>query len=114
RAPIDEASKQTLQNVHAAYDMERHTRAGSPQAAQLTDEFIDSFGIVGSPEHCIGRLRELAALGIERFIIVGPSIDADRDAARVARQLFVDAVLPALHDTQDSPGTARTEVAHAT
>jgi len=117
RAPIDDASKQTLRNVHAAYDMERHTRAGSPQAAQLTDEFIDSFGIVGSPEHCIGRLRELASLGIERFIIVGPSIDADRDAARVARQLFVDDVLPALHDTPRSTTSTRTtpraEAAHA-
>ena len=117
RAPIDDASKQTLRNVHAAYDMERHTRAGSPQAAQLTDEFIDSFGVVGSPEHCVGRLRDLAELGIERFIIVGPSIDSDRDAARVARQLFVEDVLPALHDTPRSTTSTRTtpraEAAHA-
>lgn len=115
RAPIDEASEQTLRNVHAAYDMERHTRAGSAQAAQLTDAFIDSFGIVGSAEHCVVRLRELAALGVERFIIVGPSIDADRDEARVARRLFVDAVLPALHDTNTTAMAAnRTEPAHAT
>ena len=119
RTPIDDVSKQTLRNVHAAYDMERHTRAGSPQAAQLTDEFIDSFGVVGSPEHCVGRLRDLAELGIERFIIVGPSVDADRDAARLARQVFVDAILPAMHETrsrspQPSPATTPTEASHAT
>jgi len=122
--PIDDASKQTLRNVHAAYDMERHTRAGSAQAAQLTDEFIDSFGIVGPAEHCIARLRALAALGVERFIVVGPSIDADREAAGLARRMFADDVLPALHET--TPATANaaasarlvaanhTEDAHAT
>jgi 5,10-methylenetetrahydromethanopterin reductase len=121
RTPIDDASRETLQNVHRAYDMERHTRAGSPQAAQLTDEFIDRFGIVGSPDHCIARLRELACLGIERFIVVGPSIDADRDEAGVARRLFVDTVLPALTSTRStstsvastSVASASTESAHA-
>jgi len=122
RTPIDEASAQTLRDVHAAYDMERHTRAGSPQAGQLTAEFIDRFGIVGSPEHCIARLRELAAIGIGRFIVVGPSIDADRDEAAVSRRLFVDEILPAFRaSTPTTPRTdsatlaaTPTEAAHAT
>jgi 5,10-methylenetetrahydromethanopterin reductase len=118
RAPIDDESRQTLLDVHRAYDMERHTRAGSPQASQLTADFVDRFGILGPPEHCIARLRALAALGIERFIVVGPSIDADREEGIRARQLFVDEVLPALRDaTTPTPNTAiptTKEAAHAT
>lgn len=117
RAPIDDASRATLQNVHRSYDMERHTRAGSPQASQLTDEFADSFGIVGSAEHCIERLADLVELGIERFIVVGPSVDADREAATVARRLFVDDVLPAIRaltPTAAHPSRSTgTEPAHA-
>ena len=68
----------------ASYDMHQHTRAGSPQAATLTDDFVDRFGIVGPAEHCIQRLGELTRLGIDRFIVVGPSVDVDRQQAKVA------------------------------
>jgi 5,10-methylenetetrahydromethanopterin reductase len=98
RAPTDEASARVLHDVHDAYDMGRHTRARSPQAATLTDDFIDRFGIVGPPEHCVRRLRELADLGVDRFVVVGPSIDSDRDAARTAVATFVAEVLPALQE----------------
>ena len=103
RTPIDAASQQVLERVHRAYDMERHTRGGSPQAAELTDGFIDRFGVAGPPDHCIRRLGELAALGIDRFVVVGPSFDADRRQARSAAALFVQEVLPALHEI---PGDA--------
>ena len=98
RTPIDVTSEQVLRDVHGAYDMGRHTRARSPQAGRLTDDFIDRFGIVGPAGQCIERLRALAALGIDRFIVTGPSGDADREAAVLARRTFVTGVLPALRD----------------
>jgi 5,10-methylenetetrahydromethanopterin reductase len=98
RTPIDAESEKVLHDVHDAYDMGRHTRAGSPQADRLTGEFIDRFGVVGPPEVCIERLRALAALGIDRFVVVGPSRDADRDEATLATRLFAAEVLPALRD----------------
>jgi alkanesulfonate monooxygenase SsuD/methylene tetrahydromethanopterin reductase-like flavin-dependent oxidoreductase (luciferase family) len=94
--PIDADSERLLHELHDRYDMNQHTRAGSPQAGTLTPEFAGRFGILGSSEHCLGRLRELAALGIDRFIIVGPSMDADREQARVAYDAFVAEVLPAI------------------
>jgi 5,10-methylenetetrahydromethanopterin reductase len=94
--PIDAESEQVLRAVHDRYDMNQHTRAGSPQAQMLTGGFATRFGILGPPEHCIGRLRELADLGIDRFVIVGPSMDADREQARAAQAAFVSDVLPAL------------------
>ncbi|HEX7165930.1 MAG TPA: LLM class flavin-dependent oxidoreductase [Acidimicrobiales bacterium] len=99
RAPIDDASSRVLQDVHRTYDMHQHTRAGSPQATRVTAEFADRFAILGPPDHCIRRLRELAAIGIDRFVVVGPSIDADRDEARRATQTFANEVLPAIKES---------------
>ena len=99
RTPIDAESAAVLHHVHDAYDMNDHSRAGSAQAGQLTPGFVDRFGIVGPPEHCIARLRALVDLGVDRLIIVGPSADADRDEARRARDLFEHEVLPSMKET---------------
>jgi 5,10-methylenetetrahydromethanopterin reductase len=96
RSPIDDTSREVLANVHGAYDMHRHTRAGSPQAAQLTPEFVDRFGIVGPAGHCVARLQELVTLSIDKLIVTPPSAEADRDGARKAMQTFATDVLPAI------------------
>jgi 5,10-methylenetetrahydromethanopterin reductase len=78
------------------YDMTHHTRADSRQAAALSPEFIDRFGIVGPPEACADRLNDLIELGLEKLIIVGPSMGADRDKALAAMARFPADVLPLL------------------
>jgi len=103
RSPIDATSEAVLHDVHDHYDMNQHTRAGSPQAARLTQEFVDRFGIVGPAEHCVDRLRQLADLGIDRFIVVGPSMDAEQDEARLAQKMFVGEVLPAIREVTNAP-----------
>lgn len=99
RAPIDADGRAVLDRIHGAYDMNNHTRGRSGQAAALTADFADHFGIVGPARTCIERLRELAALGIDRFVIVGPSIDADPAEAKRARRAMSAEVLPELKDT---------------
>jgi 5,10-methylenetetrahydromethanopterin reductase len=94
--PMFDGGADTLGRLHDAYDMRSHTRADSPQAAQLDPEFVDHFGIVGPPSYCVDRLQELAALGLDRFTIVGPSLGADPAEASAAVARFVDEVLPAL------------------
>lgn len=96
RTPIDADSEAVLGQVHGAYDMTMHTRSGSAQAATLSGEFTDRFAVVGPAEHCIERLRSLLALGIDRLVVVGPSIDADAGEAKRARHDMVAEVLPAL------------------
>jgi 5,10-methylenetetrahydromethanopterin reductase len=96
RTPTDERSRGQLERIHAAYDMNHHTQSASGQAASLDDDFIDRFGIVGPPARCIERLQGLASLGIDRFIVVGASIDADRTEAERSRTTMVAEVLPAL------------------
>jgi 5,10-methylenetetrahydromethanopterin reductase len=94
--PVDAGQRDTLAAVHDAYDMTRHTQVGSPQAARLTPEFIDRFGIVGPPDTCVARLEELAGLGLDKLIVTGPTLGADRDEARAARDRFAAEVLPGL------------------
>lgn len=94
--PLADEDRATLQKLHSSYDMTKHTQTGSAQANTLNDDFVDRFGICGSPAYCVERLQELATLGIDKFIIVGPSLGSDPAEARVAMHTFTNEVLPAL------------------
>jgi len=95
--PMDEGAKGLLQEVHDAYDMRRHTQAGSPQAERLTADFAEGFAVLGPADRCVARLRALTDLGLTHLVIVGPSLGSDPTEARAAQQRFVAEVLPALH-----------------
>jgi 5,10-methylenetetrahydromethanopterin reductase len=94
--PASEADRVLLRRVHDAYDMNRHARTGSQQAALLDARFANRFAVFGPPAHVIARLRELVGLGLERLMIVGASVGADREQARACEARFVREVLPAL------------------
>jgi 5,10-methylenetetrahydromethanopterin reductase len=94
--PASEADRALLRRVHDAYDMNRHARTGSRQAAILDGDFADRFAVLGPPAHCIARLRDLLALGLERLLIVGASLGADRAQAQACEARFVKEVLPEL------------------
>ena len=96
--PVSDEQRDVLTSVHGAYDMTRHTMSGSAQSQLLTDSFVDRFGVTGDGPHCVERLRQLTDLGLERLVIVGPSIGSDPDRARAARDRFQAEVLPAFHD----------------
>ena len=94
--PASEADRALLRRVHDAYDMNRHARTGSQQAALLDADFATRFAVYGPPAAVIARLRELSTLGLERFMIVGASVGADRAQALACEARFVREVLPAL------------------
>ena len=94
--PASAEQRDAFAAVHDAYDMNRHTQVGSPQAATLTPDFIERFGIVGTSDECAHRLRELVGLGLDKLIVTGPTLGADPDEARAARERFATEVLPAL------------------
>jgi 5,10-methylenetetrahydromethanopterin reductase len=94
--PVSAQQAEVMRRLHDDYDMRQHTRADSTQAALLTDDFVDSYAIVGPPEHCIERLRTLQALGLDKFVVVGATVGADPDAARRADELFTRDVLAVL------------------
>lgn len=94
--PVSDAQRQVLESVHHAYDMNRHTMAAAPQAERLTEEFAARYAIIGPAGECVERMQALIELGVERFVVIGPSLDADREAAGRATRRFVEEVLPAL------------------
>jgi 5,10-methylenetetrahydromethanopterin reductase len=94
--PFDAGERDALAAVHSAYDMTRHTQVGSPQAAALTPEFIDRFGVVGTADACLRRLTDLVGLGLDKLVVTGPTVGADPAEARSAVERFTAEVLPAL------------------
>jgi len=96
RGPVEPDERDTFAAVHDAYDMTRHTQVGSPQASTLTPEFIERFGIVGTPETCAQRLGDLVDLGLDKLIVTGPTLGADPAEARAALARFATEVLPAI------------------
>jgi 5,10-methylenetetrahydromethanopterin reductase len=96
--PAAEDQRRVFEDLHDRYDMKHHTQSDSPQTRTLTPEFIESYAIVGPAQHCEARLRALAALGVERVVVIGPSAGSDRDEARRAERTLVEEVLPAFRD----------------
>ncbi|MFO1158819.1 MAG: LLM class flavin-dependent oxidoreductase [Reyranellaceae bacterium] len=94
--PMSADDRQVLEALHSNYDMKAHTRGDSRQAATLTDDFVDRMAIVGSPDRCIERLRDLARLGLDKVAISGATRGASVEAAAVGRELLVKQVLPGM------------------
>jgi 5,10-methylenetetrahydromethanopterin reductase len=95
-AGLAERDRAIVAEVGERYDSNLHLVNTAPHTAGLEADFIDRFAIVGDPEECVRRLRELAALGLERFVVTGVSFGADPTEARRADQLMREEVLPAL------------------
>jgi 5,10-methylenetetrahydromethanopterin reductase len=97
-AGLADADRAVVADVGRRYDSNEHLSNTAAHNAALNPEFVDRFAVVGSPDVCADRLRGLADLGIERFVITGASFRADREHARTARQLLTREVLPALRE----------------
>ena len=95
-AGLDDRDRAIVEQVGRSYDSNQHLMNSAEHTSALADEFVDRFAVIGPPERCAARLDELAALGLERFVITGPTLDADPAEARVAGRLTRDELLPAL------------------
>jgi 5,10-methylenetetrahydromethanopterin reductase len=97
-AGLGEADRAVVAEVGRTYDSNQHLSNAAAHTAALNPEFVDRFAVVGAPVVCAERLRGLADLGIERFVITGASFRADREHARTAEHLLTGELLPALRD----------------
>ncbi len=94
--PLSDSQKQVLQNLHSAYDMRKHTHGDSAQAGVLTPEFIDQFGVVGTPDRVIDKLQALQKLGLDKFILNGGWRTDKSNEGETAKHLLETEVLPEL------------------
>ncbi|MGH8978228.1 MAG: LLM class flavin-dependent oxidoreductase, partial [Acidimicrobiia bacterium] len=97
-AGLTDADQAIVAEVGRRYDSNVHLRNTAPHTEALEPDFVDRFAIVGAPPVCAARVRELAGLGIDRFVITGASFGADRDDARTSHQLLTNELLPELRE----------------
>jgi 5,10-methylenetetrahydromethanopterin reductase len=95
---LQPADAEVVAEVGRRYDSNQHLSNRSPQTEALVPEFTDRFAVVGPPEACAERLADLAALGVDRFVVTGPGFGADRDDARAAARLVATELLPLLRE----------------
>lgn len=95
--PADATASENLARVREGYDMNEHGNVASKErivGGALSPDFVRRFAVVGTPGQCFDRLRELAALGLERMVLVGPGFYPAEWGEQAG--LFVREVLPAL------------------
>ena len=96
---LNPADAAVVADVTRDYSDAGHATAAAAQARDLPDDFLDRFCVIGTPQVCVERLRELIALGLDHVVIVGPGRDTDPAVREATEQLFAREVLSALrHD----------------
>lgn len=93
--PVSTPQRQVFERIGATYDMNHHGGLG-PQIEALTDDFVDSYAIVGSPARCAERILELHELGIGAVMLAPPQMDASAEDIRDGYRRLVDEVFPAV------------------
>jgi 5,10-methylenetetrahydromethanopterin reductase len=99
-AGLAAADREVVAEVGRTYNSDEHlsNAAAHTAALNLNPQFVDRFAIVGPPDVCAERLRGLAEMGIERFVVTGASFRSDREHARTSEQLLTGELLPALRE----------------
>ncbi len=93
--PADDAQRKVFDAIGRSYDMDRHGGQGS-QVAALTEEFVDSYAIVGPPGRCVERIVEVAGLGVDHLQLAPPLGDAPAEDRREGYRRLVHEVIPAV------------------
>lgn len=89
--PVTQMEQAVLADTHKGFNMRDHSASVMPPA-----EFVDQFAIVGPPDTCIRRIQDVVGLGIDRIVVMGPSVDEAEGERKLAADLMVKEVLPAL------------------
>ncbi len=95
--PTDQAADDNLEAIRSGYDMNKHGVHDAQDrivGGALSEDFVRNFAIVGSPDHCTRRLLALKAMGLERFVVVGPGFYPASWGE--AGGLFASEVMPAV------------------
>ena len=88
--PVTEQQQRVLADTHKGFNMRDHSASIMPPA-----EFVDQFAIVGPPDACIKRIQDVINLGIDRIVVLGPTVDEIEGEKKLAAELMVREVLPA-------------------
>ena len=88
--PVSEQAQKVLADTHRGFNMRDHSASVMPPA-----EFVDQFAIVGPPDTCIGRIQDVIGLGIDRIVVLGPTVGEPEGERKLCADLMAKEVLPA-------------------
>jgi 5,10-methylenetetrahydromethanopterin reductase len=69
--PVSDQAQEALQGVAQTYDLREHVNGDAKHRGAVDADYITTFGVVGTPEHCVQRLVELHELGLDRVVVLG-------------------------------------------
>jgi len=94
--PQNDDDTENFTAIRKGYDMTKHSvsLADKIKGGTLSWDFVRRFAIVGPPDHCVARLRELIALGLDRIVVVGPGFHTEVN--KDGPSLFARDVIPAI------------------
>ncbi len=70
------------------YDYHHHAVIGSENAQFVSDEIIDRFAVLGTPEQCRTKLQELASVGVTQYNIYLMNGDEERTLDVYGREII--------------------------
>lgn len=95
-ASLPSAEAAAVEEVTTTYDYYHHGLEHAAQSESLTSDFLHKFCIIGTPDDCIERLRQVIDVGLSHVVVVGGSRDIDPAIRERADRLIAREVLPAL------------------
>jgi 5,10-methylenetetrahydromethanopterin reductase len=85
----------------AAHDFRRHLARGSDDEKSVSDEFVDWVGVAGDLDDCVGKIRPLMELGLDRITF---ALLPGGRAQRLER--YGHELIPALREPADRSGSS--------
>jgi alkanesulfonate monooxygenase SsuD/methylene tetrahydromethanopterin reductase-like flavin-dependent oxidoreductase (luciferase family) len=73
------------------YDYLHHVKSDTDQSSYVSDEIIDRLCLIGTPDHCAERVRELAGLGVTHVNFYAQTDDYDRQM-----EIWAESIIPQL------------------
>ena len=89
--PSYERFRPEFEKAARGYHLVEHLSLHAEHEQSVSDEFTRLVAVAGDEEHCLGRLRELAGLGVDRMTFALLSGGRERRLAQMAER-----ILPAL------------------
>jgi len=87
--PQTDESIKSLEHLYNDFDLRDQTSSSSAQAQGMSQDFIDTYAIVGTADTCVERLRQISDLGIHKVIAVGFADQQEDQNSIVASQTFL-------------------------
>ena len=87
--PQTDESIRSLEHLYNDFDLRDQASSSSAQAQGMSQDFIDTYAIVGTADTCVERLRQIGDLGIHKVIAVGFADQQEDQNSIVASQTFL-------------------------